>query len=335
MVKELEDICARVFGRQPDEVMRPGGASRRTILVRIGSAQYAIAKRSSSSRAALEASALKHLSGTGHAPALVHCEGRFVIQTAVAGERLSEKLDRATPSEARDWTQKAARSLALLQDTAAHSPLVAQLPRIGARDGWETDLATVPLRLAERLELPLPDYDLAEVESMLAVTSFQPVKWDARPGNALCTPDGRVVWIDWEHCGLRRATDDLAWLLADEWCPQHPDLEPLLVSQFAASSPEHFSTMAILHAFIRVDLILSRLGNGLWWDRGTCLAQDKIGVTESELRLQLMKIQRWSAALGSAAGLSKLADSIGRNTFGIQRLAEGQTDDRSIRASFP
>ncbi|WP_121628986.1 aminoglycoside phosphotransferase family protein [Tropicibacter alexandrii] len=316
MENQLKEICERVFGRLPDEVLHPGGASRRTVLVRIGSARYAIARRSSPSRAALEASALRHLSGTGRTPALVHCEGRYVIQTAVAGERLSTVLDRVDRDEAASWITRAARSLAHLQQVAAQSPLMAHLPVIGARDGWAADLAAAPLRLAERLDLPAPRYDRDAAERMLTVPTVQPVKWDARPGNALCTPQGQVVWIDWEHCGLRRATDDLAWLLADEWCPQHLDLEATLVGQFTGGTPEHFGTMALLHAVIRVDLIVSHLGAGPWWDRRHCLDLDKVGVTPRELSLQLMKISRWSATLDWANGLFELADGIHRKKLG-------------------
>ncbi|WP_058249254.1 aminoglycoside phosphotransferase family protein [Tropicibacter naphthalenivorans] len=305
----VTELCQKVFGTVPDAVLRPGGVSRQTILLQVGAARYALAKRSSPARAALEAGALRYLSGTGHTPSLVHHEGCFVIQTYVEGKRLSAVLDRAAPDEVDHWITSAAQSLATLQEAAAQSPLRAQLPHIGARDGWAADLAQVPARLAQRLGIDL-DFDVAQATRRLAVPRPQPVKWDARPGNAIVTPDGRVVWFDWEHCGLRRATDDLAWFLADEWCPHRPDLEPALIARFAAADPEAFTTMALLHAFVRVDLILSRRAGGPWWDRETCLAQDKIGVTANELARQLAKIKAWGARSKSAYGLNQFCDAI-------------------------
>jgi hypothetical protein len=115
-----------------------------------------------------------------------------------------------------------------------------------------------------------------------------------RPNAALC-------WFDWEHCGLRSSSDDLVWLLADEWSPPSPKVEndALLEcadqsSQFLSKIRASFYTMGVLHSFYRLALIVNRKGLGPWWDHAECLKLDRIGVTRGHVKRLCDRGIRWS-----------------------------------------
>jgi len=301
-------ICQQFFGRAPDAMHAPGGATRRTRIVEIGSDTFAVSKRASQGRAALEAKALKTLAQTGLTPELVACEGEVVVQSFVEGTRLSAVLDAAPNPQ--DVMVQAAQSLRRLQTVAMDSGLQRHLPKIGRRAGWLSDLTRVPEGLARRLSLPPPVLDCDRLEARLSVHRWTAVKWDARPGNALCTPDGRIVWFDWEHCGLRTATDDLAWLLADEWCPSGPETETLCSALFDPEDQARFLPMAAMHACLRLNLIARYKAEGDWWARSRCLAEDRVGITATEAARQVAKLRRWAGADPDLSGLKDFADVV-------------------------
>jgi hypothetical protein len=135
------------------------------------------------------------------------------------------------------------------------------------------------------------------------------VKWDARPGNALIVNDGAddggVAWIDWEHCGARDALDDLAWLLCDEYMPDHVGLESALLKRFlplfaiqSKRSPEdalvYLSRFGSLHTCMRLLLVLKHKGDGAWWSAEACERTDRVGVTAQAARRLCARGARWS-----------------------------------------
>ena len=313
----FDQICHAAFGRLPDAIAKPGGDSRKTVIIRIGARPFAVSNRGSEGRAGLEALILRNLVGTGLVPRLVFAKGTYVVQEYIAGKRLSVVLDEATPNEARTLLAQAARGLAVLQEAAVRKGIVGQVPKIGDHQGWLEDLMDMPSHLAKRFHLEVPALDRKAILRHIQVDRFQFVKWDARPGNAIVTEQGKIVWIDWEHCGRRQAPDDLVWLLADEWAPDIADIETELLSLFLgphsvqeASAEVGFTIMATLHSFIRLDLILSRKGDGPWWDHDTCRAADHIGVTKMHAQRVLSKAARWASSNQTMSVLTPLLQQL-------------------------
>ncbi|MHA6325190.1 phosphotransferase family protein [Roseivivax sp. CAU 1753] len=294
----LIELCNAVFDAQPTTIDYPGGVRRKTCLIEIGGERFAVARRKSVGRARLEAAALHHLAPTGAVPEVVAVRGETVVQRAVAGQRLSESLDRADPMEAADMARKAIRSIGDFQACAGETELSRLAPRIGERPGWLEALVATPQRVADRLSLRRPDYDMERLVKILAPTQWAFIKWDARPGNAIVTPGGSICWIDWEHCGRRRAVDDAAWLLADEWCPHIPGMLAHAAESLEDSSRDVYAAliaMAVIHSFIRMELILRRKASGPWWCHSACLKHDRVGVTPDHMVLVADRAMRWSA----------------------------------------
>ncbi|WP_366129057.1 phosphotransferase [uncultured Roseovarius sp.] len=280
--------------------------------------RYAVAERRSTSRAALEATVLSALAGAGVAPELVARSGRVVVQSFLPGRRLSEVLDAAEPSRHAGLLWEAVEALARAHAILRRHPTAETLPKIGVRPGWVTDLACAPLRLAETNGLPIPNLDIERLVDRMTVTDWAPVKWDARPGNAIVTAPGRIGWIDWEHCGLRRPSDDLAWLLADEWCPLAGfDETRLLALLYPRQTVSDWRIMAVLHGTVRLDMLLRRwVQEGRWWNHDESLARDRIGLTRALVLRHLNKLRGWSE---SSADLTPLAPLFGRLSERIEQ----------------
>jgi hypothetical protein len=169
-------------------------------------------------------------------------------------------------------------------------------------DGRRLQLAA-PGELAEMLGLPPPPLPREAGDILGAMPRQGFVKWDCRPGNAIVTDKGHVVWIDWEHACRGEPFEDLAWLLCDEWVPEWPEAEQRLMDKYlkpllekAEDDPKmlYMAVFATLHMLVRLKTILRLKGDGPWWKRETCLEHDLLGVTqETALRLA-RRAARWA-----------------------------------------
>jgi hypothetical protein len=132
---EITAFFQRKWGKNPDAISFPGGSGRKTALAQIDGRTYAISKRGSIGRAQLEATALTRLNSSGAVPALVVQDGLFVIQEAIFGERLSQKLELASEDCRDQILISAGKSLLALQGLGKVSGLLKMVPKIGARPG--------------------------------------------------------------------------------------------------------------------------------------------------------------------------------------------------------
>lgn len=128
---QIVEFCRTRFGRSPDAISYPGGRGRKTVILTLVKDQYALSKRASSGRAALEAEALRTLGPTGSVPELVAHEGVFVLQSVVAGTRLTQALEDGD-ADGRAWLlAEASETLIGFQEIAAKRGLTRSAPRIG------------------------------------------------------------------------------------------------------------------------------------------------------------------------------------------------------------
>lgn len=296
---EIIDLCQHVLGRAPDGISYPGGQGRKTVLVSVDGKEYAVSKRASVGRAELEARVLETYSSLGTVPGIVAHKGAFVVQEGVAGKRLTLALEMALGEERESLVRISGSSLLKMQVFSNGSEMALQAPEIGARAGWFQDFAETPNRLANFLGMKCDGYDAARVVPLLHSETRVLVKWDARPGNALLTEDGEIVWFDWEHCGIGAPEDDLVWFLADEWTPICHSVEAGLLDQIETpdrkSLNARFHAKVVLHSCIRLGLIFQRKGDGPWWSAQAALASDRVGVSPAHVRRVCRKAAYWAA----------------------------------------
>lgn len=293
----LVSLSKDIFGAIPDSVDFPGGVNRKTCLIEVCGDRYVISRRRSSARAQLEAAALHQFRDQEIAPELVALKGNIVVQAFVSGDRLSQKFDQMEGKAAAALVKQALHSITRFQEIARGSRLERLAPRIGVRSGWLEDLVAAPSRVADLISVERPTLDVRHLTEVLRPKLPSFVKWDARPGNAIVKPSGTLCWIDWEHCGLRQRSDDAAWLLADEWCPDFDEefeKTHLLELRESATGSSSLRTMAVFHSFMRMHLILSRKADGGWWDHADCLEFDRVGVTPKHMSRLAIRASRWA-----------------------------------------
>jgi len=300
---EIAAICEALLGNAPTDISYPGGMDRKTVVATVAGRGVVVTKRSSVSRADLEAAVLQALGGSDGVPALLGQRGQFVVQSQLVGRRLSEALEVADTRDRTGLLVAAGRALIALQARANANGLRDMAPKIGDREGWRQDFARSPDRLADLIGEVPPTYDLVALAETIAAGRPSFVKWDARPGNALVDAKGAVGWFDWEHCGVGSGEDDLVWLLADEWAPNVPKAEFELLKTLAeahgvAFKPlvKRFHTKAVLHSMIRLGLIFRRKGDGPWWSAKSALENDRVGVSLAHVRRVVTRADRWASA---------------------------------------
>ena len=314
---EIDEFCLEHLGASPDRILFPGGRDRKTIVVEAKGQSYALAKRSSIGRADLEARVLKVGSKTALVPELIAQDGAFVLQSFVKGTRLTERLEFGDHAERIELLEQAGRSLLTLQSSASWAPELKKAPRIGQRKGWALDFARTPLLLADQLQIGLSDYDINSVAALINSSETAFVKWDSRPGNAIVSDQGKIVWIDWEHAGFAAPEDDLVWLLADEWSPNIESVERSLMMSLAKSIDEpidafemRFKIKVILHSTIRLGLIFRRKGDGSWWNVREALKHDRVGVSRGHVQRVCKRAYRLSKSVPEMRSLCEFFSSI-------------------------
>lgn len=313
---EINQICLDLLGEVPVDIRFPGGHDRKTIIAVLTEREVVVSRRASATRAKLEARVVRALQPSGHVPELLGVKGHFVLQSMIEGGRLTSAMENAPRIGRTALLLAAGQSLLGFQSYGADAGLVSFAPRIGQRDGWILDYAKTPFRLAEMIDHPIEHYSAEAIAERLNPKAPAFVKWDARPGNALLDETGRVVWIDWEHCGVGSAEDDLVWLLADEWSPISEEAEDKLLDALAASSDFsrdeaafRFHAKAVLHSMIRLQLVFRRKGDGPWWNVRQSMEHDRVGVSQAHVHRVVTKAKRWALMYPELQMLAELLDA--------------------------
>jgi hypothetical protein len=343
---EAARACRSLIGAEPSKIEYPGGNSRCSARALVGQTSYIVTRRKHAARAELEAGVLRELRAAGApVPAVLAFDGEWLIQQDIGTQRLSAALSAADLRRAGDAAAQAAAGLLLCQRAAEQAGLGQRVAPIGVQRNWLDSLLSIPGRVADQLGLPDPDIGSVIAPEQLLPRQLAFVKWDARPGNAVLVNDGldgsAVGWIDWEHCGARDALDDLAWLLCDEYMPDHVGLEAALLKRFlplfalhSKRLPEdalvYLSRFGSLHTCTRLFLVLKHKGEGAWWSPEACERTDRIGVTAQAARRLCSRGARWAGRWPGGERMSQFF------SYADQRLRDVSTDStNTARAESP
>ena len=293
----------------------PGGKSRESYRMLLADGLSVIAtRRTSLQLARREVSTLSALNlhdapvprllGTNHS--------QILIQEELIGQRLSEALKDADAERYSELIDSALTSLVAIHEAASAEQLEGKVDALGEEEGWIHGLLRRPGVIGEYLDNPAPELDSATLTALLRIRQPRFIKWDARPGNALVTDTGVVKWFDWEHAGKRNRLDDMAWVMGDEYLPDHPEAERSLIDKFlplfsdgadANVAYDYLMAYGSFHIVVRIGLILKYMTDG-WWDIDKCIQEDKVGVSlECATRL-CQRGARWSAECELTAPLS-------------------------------
>ncbi len=307
--KNAHKRCEIVTGKKIIDVEYPGGKSRESWRVIFDDNQSAIAtRRKNPLRANLEMKVLKALSKHDvPSPDLIATtDWKLFLQEDLKGERLSKELMHADEIKAERLLDSALSGLSQAQKAASEESLDLQMPIIGARKEWIVELLERPYPIGKFFKIAAPDLNVKALYQLLRVKHPRFVKWDSRPGNAAVREDGSVAWYDWEHAGSRNRLDDLVWLLADEFVPNHPEVEARLIEKYLPEFSDHKSLSeaknylmiyGTFHMLIRLGLMLTykNKDDKEWWDIDYCIRKDKIGITLECAQRTCRRAARWAS----------------------------------------
>lgn len=323
--QDLASQCERLIGARVASMEYPGGSSRESVrlLLKKGAPVY-ISSRSRRHRADIERLILKTVSQAGgNVPRLLGSDGKKVlIQEEIPGVRLSQAIHNRSDKTILLYLDNALDSLATIQKAGSEHGLDEKLTTLGDTSEWLIGLLDRPAVLGRFFDIPAPRPELETLESLLAIRHPRFVKWDSRPGNAIATKDKEVYWIDWEHSGTRNRLDDMVWLLADEFIPDRPDIEKILLDKYLPvfaddlsvdQAEQYFYALGVFHLTVRMGLIFKYKEDGSWWSYEKCLARDKVGVTLRNAIRVCHRGERWAAKNPNTLVLSEWFKEIGSN----------------------
>ncbi|TDL76572.1 hypothetical protein E2L08_13335 [Palleronia sediminis] len=278
----LAGQAGRLLGTSVQRIEAPGGPRRASLRLILGDGRRVIATRRPDRAERLrEALVLGILDGAdGHVPRLLAFGGGVLIQEDCGGARLSDALA-ATKSIMRETiAADAVASLAAIRRIATATGIAQELPFIGMASDWLADFSLGPVRLAERLGIAAPRYDVPGLAQSLIAGPQVFTKWDARPGNAALSDDDPVMWFDWGMVGRRGGFEDVAALISDEFWPLDAAMSLRIVAEELPDTDSGpLATYAMLHACSRLRKILRQAATGGWETNDRTLRHyDLIGV---------------------------------------------------------
>jgi hypothetical protein len=311
---EAIQFCLNLFDQTPTHATRLGGNSRDSVRVNLPNGSVIATKRKNSSRADLEAIVLRELNFGGAAvPKLLHYGDNWLIQEDLGDIRLSMALAKSNDQTGKNLLLKCIEGIAEIHLVGTERHLEHHLPQLGVQDEWLLKFIKTPERLGSFLDLPTPSLDTAKLIEDLKFQTRSFVKWDNRPGNIIISKQGYPKWIDWEHCGVRNALDDFAWLLGDEYVPDWIDAEDTLLTAALNTLENGINTLeahsylmvfGTFHMSQRLSLILSKKDDGPWWDTSECITNDRVGVFHVAAKRICSKASRWAKKNEHTAPLS-------------------------------
>lgn len=304
--EQIEQICQTSLRQQPAHISFPGGRTRASCQVTLRNGQRVILSKRSSDRTRQESTILS-LMGSHQAATpqlLATYKDSVLIQEEIIGKRLSLDLHQADEKSCFRLLATSLDALSDIQQVASHAGLDSTLAVLGHDDAWLKTLLRQPFLIGNAFQVPVSRrLDVRQLYRILQCRTPRFVKWDSRPGNAMVTPEGRVIWFDWEHAGARNRLDDMAWLLGDEFTPDRPRVEAALIQRYLPrfaddlNHPDalrYLMAYGVFHLTVRLGLILRNKGEKDWWDMNYCLEQDKVGVTLECAQRLCSKGNRWA-----------------------------------------
>lgn len=324
-------VCETLLGAKVTRVEAPGGR-RKSVRVFCDDQPVIVTRRRNPQRARLEVTALHAMHARGApVPQVLAFDGLWLVQEDVGGQRLPQLLDGTTQKKGEAWLNAAVSGLAACQQAGRDARLERTGVVIGRDPKWITQLITIPTHLGKALDLAPPTLPLQELADFLAVRQPSFLKWDARPGNAAGRDDGTVAWFDWEHSGCRNPTDDLAWLLGDEFVPDWPRVEQRLLKRHlpafdteALNGDEAAANLAVFgtfHMCMRLTIILTFKRDGPWWNWDRALARDTVGIARAAAEATCKRAARWAARAPLTEALAPWLERL------IERIPEANKPD--------
>ncbi len=343
-VAEAFEAGHRLLGERPLDVETPGGRNRDSVRLRFPDRSVIATQRKSRRRIDLEVFVLRALGERGApVPAILAYDGTWILQEDLGVLRLSEALARSDPDKAEVLLDQALASLAAVHRAAHESRLAERLRTLGATTDWLSGLIDTPRRIGAHLSLPAPALPAEALYRRLAAGRPSFVKWDARPGNAAVTDGPAVAWFDWEHCGCRNATDDVAWLLGDEYAPNAAEAEARLLrthlQHFALTDGpdetlDYLRCFGTFHMTVRLALILAKKGTGSWQVGRHDLKNDQVGATAQRARRTCLRAARWAAESSLAKPLAPWLRDVADRLVPVQDRPGGQARATSGRLTI-
>lgn len=313
-------ICKKLFDQKPTRSQDLGGNSRDSVRIYFEDHSIIATRRKSTKRAELESIVLRELNlAEGPVPKILHYDDNWLLQEDLGDVRLSMALAKANKPAGIDLLTKCLEGLADIHRIGMERQLDRYAPKIGQKVGWLKKFITIPENLGQQIEIPAPTLDKSKIIAVFQMIDPVFLKWDARPGNVMVTNKGASKWIDWEHCGVRNALDDAAWLLCDEYTPDWPDIESELLTKAISEmtnnkdQKEALTYLAIfgtLHMCYRLSLIFAKKSDGPWWHPDECLINDRVGVFPIAAKRTCNRAMRWAAKDKLTAPLSPWLEKI-------------------------
>ena len=303
---EAHKRCEDITGKKIIDIEFPGGRSRESWRIFFAENDSAIAtRRKDPFRANLEIKVLKALSKHNvPSPKLIATtDWKLFLQEDLKGKRLSKEIMYADEDKTERLLDSALNGLSQAQKAASKESLDLQMPMIGAKKDWIIELLERPYPIAEFFNESAPELNFRALYQTLRVYKPRFIKWDSRPGNAVVQEDGSVAWYDWEHAGSRNRLDDVAWLITDEFVPNHPAVEARLLEKhlpiFAddkslEDAKSYLMIYGTFHMLIRLGLMLHNKEEEDWWDIDYCIRKDKVGITLECAQRTCLRASRWA-----------------------------------------
>lgn len=329
----LAMLCEEQLGGVISHITFPGGSDRSACLVQWEDGRSTVACfRSEVTRARLEERVLHHLNQqNAPVPTVLFFNGIVLLQEALPGVRLSTLLATADSASCRALLAEALSSLHQIHLAAERAGLDQAVPLLGNEEDWIARHIRQLRKIGDALDIPVPSLDKPSLQDILLPLKPRFVKWDARPGNAMVAPNGKVAWFDWEHCGARNRLDDLVWLLCDESVPFCMKTEQALLAEFVplfadgatlVAAHRYAAVAGVLHCTARLGLILHKQqGEEGWWDKQEILDYDYIGVTPQQAQLLCARAAAWAQREPLVAPLARW---FGKVAASIESLPNGR-----------
>ena len=286
------------FGKPIEKITAPGGRERASVRIHFQDRQIIASWRADPKRRLREIRILEYLSqAEADVPTLLGVHDGWTFQSDVGSRRLTSALLRRSGAHRDDLAVAAIESLVRIKQTI-QKDFLRDTPSIATSPAWALRFASGPRHLGHALDAPAPEIDENALAHSILDLPVEFVKWDARPGNAAVSDDGRIIWFDWEDYGRRIGMEDTAFLVADEFWPFTADKSVELLEQTGVLKQQNrsvFFRFAALQAIQRCLLIIDQQQKFGWYDAERARRYDRIGVSQ-ELLANCMKNAEFFAA---------------------------------------
>lgn len=305
----ISNTCKTYLGSELDYFTYPGGNERGSIRLFLKDKSTVIFSwRGSSQRTALESVALDSIRRHSECvPRLFLFDGSFLWQEDLKGDTLAYHMHKKSQSEVFNALDLALQNLLEIHEAGKKAKLDynKDIPSLGVTYEWYLSVISRAAIIGEKLGHMPPIIDIQSIIDI--ISNIEPcfIKWDARPGNAMITPDQNVKWFDWEHAGIRNQLDDLVWFLGDESIPDNSHIENALLDKYLpkfrgkkkfGAAKEYFYIYGTLHLCVRLEKLLANYeyNNSQWISTEECVKED-LGSCSVEMAERIcQRGMRWS-----------------------------------------